>query len=106
MDTILASTIAGAKYRHPFHNYYVLGDNNASYQIVAQVEGQLFVESMRLDVLARVVQTGKALDRAGLVRVRIEFARDIGDAEGTLSFGDGEWIGGRANYRLFENQEG
>lgn len=104
--TIPASVIAEAKHKHRFHGFYAASDSGASYQIVAEVEGELIVEGYRHKNLGRLVKTGNVVSREGLVRVRIEFATDLGDAEGTLSFGDGERVGGHANYRLFEAQEG
>jgi hypothetical protein len=106
MFTILASEIAAAKYQHPYRLFYVEGDNGAHYDIVAVVNGQVFVESLRIGSLARIVKTGQKISTSGRVRVRIEFATDLGDTEGTLSFGDGEHIGGLAQSLLFERVEG
>jgi hypothetical protein len=105
MFTILASEIAAAKYQHPYRLFYVEGDNGAHYDIVAVVNGQVFVESLRIGSLARLVKTGEKISSTGRVRVRIEFATDLGDAQGTLSFGEGECIGGLAQALLFENME-
>jgi hypothetical protein len=102
-DTILASAIAEAKHKHPFHGYFAETDSGGTYHVVAVVEGQIIVEGQRGHALARLIKTGRAPHADGLIRVRIEFADDLGDAEGTLSFANGELhVGGYANYRLFE----
>lgn len=106
MYTIPAREIKAAKHQHSLSYYYVTGDNGAHYEILAVVDGQIFVESVRLGCLARVVQTGKRIDLGGQVRVRIEFAADLGDAEGTLSFGEGDHIGGKAQAYVFASLEG
>jgi hypothetical protein len=81
----------------------VLGDNGAYYTVLANIDDALYVQG-RHGNLARVIRTGNSTvsrnDSMGEVRARIDFAEDIGDAAGTLSFGAGEHIGARVSRRL------
>ena len=104
-DTIPASVIAEARGKNSLGGFYVTTDLGGTYNVIAVVEGQIIVEDLRGKTLGRVTQTGFNRIR-DMVRVQVEFATDLGDAEGTLSFTKlGGVVGGRANYRLFEAQE-
>lgn len=77
----------------------------ASYAVIGPVPGdgdRVYAIGRRLGNLVLVTRTGVTLARGKgpQVRVRISFARDTGDAAGTLSFDAGH-IGGVAPRVLF-----
>lgn len=86
-------------------DWTVMGENDAHYRVVARVGGEVYARGARHNNLVRVVRTGRKVSRDNLVRVRIEFARDLGDAAGTLCFGDADHASGRADFRLFPEED-
>jgi hypothetical protein len=88
--------------RAPFGEF-VKGDNGSVYNVVCHIGDTLYVAGPHGN-LARVTRTGNAtvsrVSDMGEVRARLDFATDTGDAAGTISFGDGEHIGGTVSRRL------
>jgi hypothetical protein len=85
--------------------YTATSDTLASYGVIGPVPGNvdaIYVQGHRHRNLAMVTRTGRTpvRGRGRQVRVRISFARDTGDAAGTLAF-DAEHIGGVAPMSLF-----
>jgi hypothetical protein len=81
-------------------------DNGIHYIVVdATVEGQRFVLSQRTGMIAMLTRTGRAPRyggrRAGMVRVRFDYATDAGREDSTCAFGIGEHIGGWAPAYVF-----
>ena len=71
------------------HGYSVTADAGQSYAVIGPAGPDvIYGVSRRTNLLVRVVRTGTANVRGKgeQVRVRIEFARDTGDAAGTLAF--------------------
>jgi hypothetical protein len=97
-DTITADTIRAAR---RYTGRYATADTGAHLNVVATgTPAGPIVEAVHTGALARLVQTGRKIDRHGQVRVRIEFARDTGDLAGTLDFG-GTKVGGRVPADVF-----
>ncbi len=69
-------------------------DGGGTFTVIATTEAGVIVRGYRTGTLARIVQTGQAV-KHGQVRVRFEFATDLGDVAGTLAF-DGTRCGGVA----------
>ena len=78
---------------------YATTDAGGIYEMVASTDAGVIVRGRRTGTLARIVQTGRVA-RNGEVRVRFEFARDLGDLAGTLAF-DADHCGGRAPLQVF-----
>jgi hypothetical protein len=94
-----ASNRAGGRLPFSF-----LADNGKEFGLVAITEVGPIARGPHTDsCLARVVRTGNVVDRKGLVRARLEFARDLGDQAGTLIF-DADRIGGRVPATVFDLQ--
>ena len=51
--------------------------------------------------VVRIVRTGNVVDRNKMVRVRIEFSTDTGDAAGTIAFDSANRVGGAVNIGAF-----
>lgn len=84
------------------HRTYVSTDTAGwVYEVVgAAAPGQVFARSERTGLLVLVTRTGRVRNARGLVRVRVDFPTDTGDAAGTLAF-DGGHVGGHAPADLF-----
>lgn len=93
-DSITRAEISLAACDNPWHGRYFSADTGASFDVIAQTPVGPIVRGVRTGALGRVVRTGNRVDYSGQVRARIEFARDSGDAIGTLTF-DGDRVGGR-----------
>jgi len=105
MFTITAAEILARAPYSDLRNFYVEADTGASFSVVARVKDEIIVRGLKEDSpYGRVVRTGRRISPRGSVRVRVEFACDLGDAAGTLAF-TGPVVGGIANFRLF-GQEG
>lgn len=107
--TITVDAIRAAEL--PEAHYYATSDQGGNFGVIAYTAAGVIVRSTRTGAYARIVRIGKAA-RDGLVliqvRVRIEFARDIGDALGTLAFDehDPDHMGiGVAPLAAFQAQE-
>lgn len=87
--------------RDPAPGYHVTADTGATFDVTGKIDDALIVRGARTQVIGRVVRTGERRHRGDQVRVRIEFARDLGDVVGTLAF-DYESVGGRAPHALFK----
>ncbi len=86
-------------------DYSVTSDALASYAVLGPVPGDgdsVYVVGRRHNNLAMVTRTGTTpvRNRGAQVRVQIRFARDTGDAIGTLAFDLGR-VGGVAPRVLF-----
>lgn len=89
-------------------NYVATSDNTASlsqYLVIGPVpgvRGAVFAKGLRHGNLVTVTRTGTSFVRGkgAQVRCRISFARDTGDAAGTLAF-DADHIGGVAPAHVF-----
>jgi hypothetical protein len=100
--TINAGEIARRRFSNPLPGYYVLADTEHLFPIVALTDLGPIVEGIHTHALGLVVKTGRKVSNEGLVRCRIDFAVDLGDVEGTLSF-RGHSVGGQVNFRAFEH---
>lgn len=87
--------------------YCATSDTHATYWVLGPVPGNgdaVYAYGNRHQNLVMVTRTGTALvkGKGPQVRVRIDFAVDNGDANGTLAFGTrGQYIGGVAPKVLF-----
>lgn len=93
--TRLTNYVATSDVTSHVAQYLVLGP-------VPGLPGSVFARGLRHDNLVVVTRTGTRFVRGkgAQVRVRISFARDTGDAAGTLAF-DADHIGGVAPAHLF-----
>ena len=98
-DAVLAT-------RNPdLDGFYVTSDTGAMYEVLGMAgDGRsVFARSPRTGMLVMAVRTGSVNvpGRGAQVRVRVMFARDSGDAAGTLVFAPDLGIGGVAPRGLF-----
>lgn len=110
----MTHTVAAAEIwaRAPYsdlRNFYVdVAEGRAHLSVLAKIDGHVYVRGLKEDSpIGLVTRTGNKISREGLVRVRVDFAWDTGDAAGTLLFvhHPGVSVGGVADHRLFEQED-
>ena len=77
--------------------FYVQLDSGVHLAITDRRDGHGYAVSPATGQKARYIVTGKAI-RGQMVRVKVQFAVDTGDAAGTLEFSDDLKTGGRINH--------
>jgi hypothetical protein len=86
--------------------YTVTSDYGVYYSVLGPVPGdaeRLYALSNHTGLVVLVTRTGQrdVRGKGAQVRVRVDIARDTGDANGTLAFGGGIHVGGVAPRVLF-----
>lgn len=109
MHTVTAAEVWSQAPHCELRNYYVeAAEGRVWLSVLAKVDGHVYVRGLKEDSpIGLLTRTGQRIDRHGHVRVRVDFARDTGDAAGTLRFDNraDTSVGGVADHRLFESQE-
>jgi hypothetical protein len=87
---ITARTIRAAE---THTRYFATTDQGGRYDVIAYLPEGIIVRARRTGALGLLVRaqnlrTGHTVHPDGLVRARIDLARDTGDAAGTLVFGE------------------
>ncbi|QYN17584.1 hypothetical protein [Amycolatopsis sp. DSM 110486] len=99
--TITAGAIDKARATNPAAGYIAYAAKyEAGFPIVAITEVGPIVSGFQADTIGRLVRTGQSVDIVGDVDCRIEFARKLGDAAGTLVFGHAS-VSATARARFF-----